>query len=101
MTQLDPQELSGPQYDNLPVTLEEAIERIRNTETVLDDLVSSVEVALVMNQPQLTEQFMNNARDLLKNKIVEVHNDEEKAPIKIVRVVDDLEDKDKSNVEVS
>jgi len=101
MTQLDPQELSGPQYDNLPVTLEEAIERIRNTETVLDDLVSSVEVALIMNQPQLTEQFMNNARDLLKDKIVEVHNDEEKAPIKIVRVVDDLEDKDKGNVEVS
>jgi len=101
MTQLDPQELSGPQYDNLPVTLEEAIERIRNTETVLDDLVSSVEVALIMNQPQLTEQFMSNARDLLKDKIVEVHNDEEKAPIKIVRVVDDLEDKDKGNVEVS
>ena len=101
MTQLDPQELSGPQYDNLPVTLEEAIERICNTETVLDDLVSSVEVALIMNQPQLTEQFMNNARDLLKDKIVEVHNDEEKAPIKIVRVVDDLEDKDKGNVEVS
>lgn len=101
MTQLDPQELSGPQYDNLPVTLEEAIERIRNTETVLDDLVSSVEVALIMNQPQLTEQFMNNARDLLKDKIVEVHNDEEKAPIKIVRVVDDLEDKDKGNVEIS
>jgi len=99
MTQLDPQELAGPQYDNLPATLEEAIERIRKTETVLDDLVSSVEVALIMNQPQLTEQFMNNARDILKDKIVEIHNDADKAPIKIVRVVDDLKDKD--NAEVS
>ena len=52
-----------------------------------------------MNQPQLTEQFMNNARDILKDKIVEIHNDADKAPIKIVRVVDDLKDKD--NAEVS
>ena len=98
MTQLDPEALVGPQYNNLPATLEEAIERIRKTETVMDDLVSRVEVALIMNQPQLTEQFMNNARDLLKNKITEIHNDEDKAPIKIVRVVDDLKDNDDAKV---
>lgn len=98
MTQLDPEALAVPQYANLPTTLEEAIDRICKTETVLDDLVSSVEVALLMNQPQLTEQFMNNARDLLKNKITEIHNDADKAPIKIVRVVDDLKDNDDAKV---
>lgn len=98
MTQLDPEALAGPQYDNLPENLDSAIVRIIRLERALDDLVSSVEVALLMNQPHLTELFMNNARELLKNKISEIHNDADKDPIKIVRVVNDLKDEDNAEV---
>ena len=69
---------------NLPATLEEAVDRIKALEHVLEDLARSIEIAVAMNQLQLINSFKDSAEQVLKTKIMPVLTD--KDPIKIVLV---------------
>ena len=69
---------------NLPTTLEEAVDRIKALEHVLEDLARSIEIAVAMNQLNLINSFKDSAEQVLKTKIMPVQVD--KDPIKIVLV---------------
>ena len=69
---------------NLPATLEEAVDRIKALEHVLEDLARSIEIAVAMNQLNLINSFKDSAEQVLKTKIMPVQAD--KDPIKIVLV---------------
>ena len=95
MDDVTEQELVGPRWANIPEDLESAVERIKRLEWVLQDLSRSVEIAMQMNRPELMQGFIDQANAELENKIEQIHNDEASKPIKIIRVVDDVSDKDK------
>ena len=69
---------------NLPATLEEAVDRIKALEHVLEDLARSIEIAVAMNQLNLINSFKDSAEQVLKTKIMPVQVN--KDPIKIVLV---------------
>ena len=95
MTAMDDVTDIGPKWTNIPEDLESAVERIKRLEWVLQDLSRSVEIAIAMNRPELMQGFIDQANTELENRIEQVHNDEESQPIKIIRVVDDVSEKDK------
>jgi hypothetical protein len=86
-----------PQWQNLPVDLESAVERIKELERGLEDLDRSIEIAIAMRQLNLIEGFSDTAKELLKNKITPIHNDGD--PIKIVLLTD--KDKETNNAETT
>jgi hypothetical protein len=104
MTAMDPETTKeeidiGPKWANIPEDLESAIERIKRLEWVLSDLSRSVEIAIAMDRPELMNEFIVTANKELETKIDQIHNDDQQ-PIKIVRVVDDVSDKEEKDAKV-
>lgn len=104
MTAMDPDETKteidiGPKWANIPEDLESAVERIKRLEWVLSDLSRSVEIAIAMDRPELMNEFVVTANKELETKIEQIHDDNQQ-PIKIVRVVDDVNDKEEKDAKV-
>ena len=77
-------ELSAPKLENAPTTLEDAIERIRELEQVLDNVCYTMEIASVTNDYSHARPYVNEGLALLENRIVEVEPDTPEMKITIV-----------------
>jgi hypothetical protein len=81
-----------PTFVNAPEDLESAVQRILETEMVLEDLVRSVEIARITGQWNLVDSFCQRADELLAGKIQIEQPDF--GPVKIKVVTGTLKDSD-------
>lgn len=56
--------------ENAPATLEDAIQRIMRLETALDDLARATEIAQFSKQYHLANTYIEEAEELLKDRII-------------------------------
>ena len=64
------EDIKVPQLENAPETLEDAVRRIMQLETALDDLVRATEIAQYSKQYHLAEVYMAQAEELLQDRII-------------------------------
>lgn len=82
-------------YENLPETLEDAIDRLFKAEMHIEDLVRSLEIAEACGNYRMLTSFVDEAKEYLENKIKIIRGDT--GPIKITVVEDDISDIEKAD----
>lgn len=79
---------NGVTYENLPETLEDAIERLFTAEMHIEDLVRSLEIAEACGNYRMMTSFVDEAKGYLENKIKIIREDT--GTMKITVIEDDM-----------